>query len=252
MTRPIRHLLAVMALALVLPLSACSQGPAGDAGPQGPAGVQGAQGPAGTQGQQGPQGEQGPAGPAGAQGATGSQGTKGAAGATGATGHAGAQGAPGPQGATGPAGAQGATGSGDAALFFALMPPDNSVPIAPGTDVEFPQNGPTTSTGTGRFSSSTFDLATPGVYRVSFTVSVQEQGQLVVALDGNELPYTVTGRATGTSIISLTTLVQTTSTHQYLSIRNPSGSITALTIAPLAGGTDPASATLLIELIKAN
>ena len=75
---------------------------------------------------------------------------------------------------------------------------------------------------------------------------------LVVTLDGSDLDYTVAGRATGTSQISLTTLVETTSVNQALTIRNPSGGFTALTITPLAGGTRPVAATLLIELVKAS
>ena len=48
---------------------------------------------------------------------------------------------PGPPGPQGPAGPQGATGSLGGVLafadFFALMPPDNAVTVAPGTDVDF-------------------------------------------------------------------------------------------------------------------
>jgi hypothetical protein len=132
------------------------------------------------------------------------------------------------------------------------MPGDNAATVAVGADVEFPQDGPTTSTGTARSTASSFALATPGVYRVSFTVSVMEQGQLVLTLDGLELPHTVTGRATGTSIISLTTLVETASANQVLTVRNSWGSVASLTITPFAGGTNPTSATLLIELVKAS
>lgn len=230
-----------IAIALALPLAACSTpGPTGSTGPQGSPGAPG------LQGDQGPQGEQGTQGPAGAQGATGSRGSAGLAGATGPAGT---------QGATGPAGTQGlpgATGSGDAALFFALMPGDNPATVAPGADVAFPQNGPTTSTGTGRLTTSTFALATPGVYRVTFQVPVSEAGQLVLTLDGLDLPYTVTGRSTGTSSIGETTLVTTTAANQVLTVRNPAGSGWALTITPLAGGVASVSATLLIELVKAN
>jgi len=62
--------------------------------------------------------------------------------------------------------------------------------------------------------------------------------------------YTVVGRATGTSQISTAVLVQTTSINSILTVRNPAGSSTALTITPLAGGTRPVSATLLIELVE--
>jgi len=43
----------------------------------------------------------------------------------------------GPTGVTGPAGT-----ALNYADFYALMPPDNSATVAPGTDVSFPQDGP--------------------------------------------------------------------------------------------------------------
>ena len=62
---------------------------------------------------------------------------------------------PGPLGPQGPAGPQGATGSPGGVLafadFFALMPPNNAVTVAPGTDVDFPQDGPTSGTDIVRF-----------------------------------------------------------------------------------------------------
>jgi hypothetical protein len=131
------------------------------------------------------------------------------------------------------------------------MPADNPTPIPPGTDVSFPQNGPTTSTGTARLTSTTFTLGTRGTYRVTFQVPVSEAGQLVLTLDGAELAYTVTGRATGNTVIGETTLVTTTSVNQILTVRNPAMSGWALSIPPTAGGFSPVSATLLIELVKA-
>jgi hypothetical protein len=69
-------------------------------------------------------------------------------------------------------------------------------------------------------------------------------------LGTKDLPYTVVGRATGTAQISATALVQTTIVNSILTVRNPAGNATALTITPLAGGTRPVSATLLIELVS--
>jgi hypothetical protein len=131
------------------------------------------------------------------------------------------------------------------------MPPDNAATIAPGTDVAFPQDGPTTTTDITRLAPDLFDLAAVGVYQVEFQVPVDEAGQLVLTLNGVTLAYTVVGRATGTSQIALTALVQTTVANSILTVRNPAGNSTALTITPLAGGTMPSSATLLIELVKA-
>ena len=131
------------------------------------------------------------------------------------------------------------------------MPPDNPATVAPGTDVPFPQDGPV-SAGAGilRFSPSDFVLANIGTYQVLFQVSVDEAGQLELTLNGSAVAYTVVGRATGTSQIVGMALVQTTTAETILTVRNPAGNSTALTIAPLAGGASPVSAHLLITRIE--
>lgn len=134
----------------------------------------------------------------------------------------------------------------DFADFYALMPSDNATTVAPGTDVSFPQDGPTSGTAITRTGTSTFNLLTIGTYLVLFQVSVDEAGQLILTLNGADLAYTVVGRATGTSQIVGTALVQTTVNNSVLTVRNPAGNATALTITPLAGGTRPVSAHLVI------
>lgn len=155
----------------------------------------------------------------------------------GPAGPAGPQGVPGPQGEPGPLGP---TGSGISAQFFALMPPDNAATVAVGTDVQFPQDGPNSGAATiSRLTASTFNLSAIGIYRVSFQVPVTEAGQLILTLDGADLAYTVVGRATGTSQITGTALIQTIVENSILTVRNPAGNSNALTISPLAGGTRP-------------
>jgi hypothetical protein len=131
------------------------------------------------------------------------------------------------------------------------MPSDNAATIAPGTDVSFPQDGPalagTNITSNG---SSVFTLGAIGTYQVMFQVSVTEPGQLDMTLNGSELPYTVVGRATGTSQIVEMALVQTTDVGSTLTVRNPAGNSTALTITPIAGGTHAVSAHLVITRIQ--
>ena len=63
------------------------------------------------------------------------RGQPGATGPSGPPGPAGPQGPIGPTGPTGPTGPSG--GMLDFADFFALMPPDNSTPVATGTSVDF-------------------------------------------------------------------------------------------------------------------
>ena len=85
---------------------------------------------------------------------------------------------------------------------------------------------------------------------VFFQVSVDEAGQLVLTLDSGggpiELDYTVVGRATGTSQLVGMALVKTTVVDSILTVSNPAGNSTALTITPKAEGIDPVSAHLVI------
>ena len=195
----------------------CPPGPPGPIGPQGPIGETGPVGP------QGPAGEIGPVGPQGPIGETG------------------------PVGPQGPAGLQGEAGGVlNFADFYALMPPDNSATVAPVTDVSFPQDGPNSGSGIVRTGPDSFNLAEIGTYQILFQVSVTEAGQLILTLNGEDLAYTVAGHATGTSQIVGMAIVTTTTIDSILTVRNPAGNAAALTITPLAGGTRPVSAHLVI------
>ena len=208
-------------------------GPTGPTGPMGPAG-----GPTGPTGPQGIEGATGPTGPQGIEGATGPTGPQGIEGATGPTGP---QGIEGPTGPTGPAGE-----ILNFADFYALMPNDNTETVAPGSDVSFPQDGPTSTTTITRTSASAFNLANVGTYQVFFSVPVTEAGQLELTINGAPIAYTVVGRATGTSDISGMFLITTTTSNSILTVRNPADNPTALTITPLAGGTNSVSAHIVI------
>ena len=179
--------------------------------------------------------------------ATTIQGPSGPQGPTGNTGAPGPAGPPGPVGATGATGANGNIAFAD---YYALMPPDNAATVAPGTNVEFPQIGPTSSTAISQLDASNFLLAAIGTYQVLFQVSVNEAGQLMLALNGVPLAYTVVGRATGTSQIVGMSLVTTSTTNSTLNVQNPVDNSTALTITPLAGGTHPVAAHLVITQIR--
>ncbi|MBQ7922051.1 MAG: collagen-like protein [Clostridia bacterium] len=233
--------------------SKCPPGPPGPAGPQGPmcprgfTGAPGPQGPAGEVGPIGPQGPVGETGPVGPQGPVGETGPAGPQGPVGETGPIGPQG---PVGETGPAGPQGPVGGVlNFADFYALMPPDNAATVAPGTDVSFPQDGPNSGSDISRTGPDSFNLAQIGTYQILFEVSVDEAGQLILTLNGEDLAYTVFGRATGASQIVGMAIVTTTVTDSILTVRNPAGNAAALTVTPLAGGTRPVSAHLVITQI---
>jgi hypothetical protein len=136
------------------------------------------------------------------------------------------------------------------AEFYALMPSDNATTVGAGAPVLFPRNGPMAG-GIVRLNPAEFVLPRVGTYSVDFSVSVTEPGQLVIALDSGggmvELPYTVYGRATGTSQIAGDALVTTTAASSTVELRNPAGNTPALTITPLAGGAQPAVASVVIQ-----
>jgi len=243
------------------------QGPTGE-GLTGPTGYQGQQGHTGPTGYQGPTGEgvtgptgQGHTGPTGFQGPTGEgvtgptgQGHTGPTGyqgptGEGVTGPTGFQGHTGPTGLQGPTGFQGVTGATGQPLsfasFYALMPSDNTATIAVGSCVAFPtsvNNG----TDITAVNTTQFKLVSIGTYQIFFQVSINEPDQLVIALNNIPLAYTVVGRATGTSQLVGMSFVTTTSTNSTLSIMNPPGNSTALTITPNAGGATAVSANLNI------
>lgn len=151
-------------------------------------------------------------------------------------------------GATGPQGAS--SGGLNFADFYALMPPDNAVIVAPGTDVSFPQYGPNSGSDIARIGDDSFNLAQIGTYQVLFQVGVTEAGQLELTLNGAPLAYTVVGRVTGTSQIIGLVILTTTTINSVLIVRNPADNSTALTITPLASGTQPVSAHLVITQIQ--
>ncbi len=240
-----------------------ARGATGPVGPIGNTGATGGIGPQGSIGSTGATGGVGPQGPIGITGATGGIGPQGAIGNTGATGgigpqgpigNTGATGGIGPQGpigitgATGPAGTSGLIAFGD---FYALMPGDNPATIAVGADVLFPEDGSfSAGSAIARTSPSKFKLSAIGTYQVMFQVSVTEPGQLDLTLNGVEQLGTVVGRATGTSQFTGMSLVTTTVANSVLTVRNPAGNSTALTITSLAGGTSPVSAHLVITQIQ--
>lgn len=133
--------------------------------------------------------------------------------------------------------------------FYALMPGDNTATVAAGAAVSFPQNGPTNGIIT-RSSATQFVIPIVGTYMVSWQVSVQEAGQLVLELDGVVKTNTTVGRATGTSQIVGNRLITTTEPNATLRVINPPGSPLALTITPLAGGTNAVSASLVITRVQ--
>ena len=179
-------------------------------------------GPQGPVGPRGPQGVQGPIGATGAQGPTGPQG---------------------PIGATGPQGPAGTVLA--FADFYALMPPDNSDPIAPGSAVAFPQTNITSGTTIGRLSDTEFTLTVPGIYLVQFQIPITGDAQAVLALNGVELPYTV---VSGDDLLTGIALVETTQATDVLSVLNPATATGNLVVD--SNATTPNTAHLVITQLQ--
>jgi hypothetical protein len=129
------------------------------------------------------------------------------------------------------------------------MPGDNAATIGVGTDIDFPQDGPTNGLDIIRTSSNQFTLVSIGIYSILFQASIDEAAQLVVSLNNIELDYTTVGRATGTSQLVGICSIETFAQNSILTIRNPASNTTALTLTPFAGGSKSVSANLSITRI---
>ena len=127
------------------------------------------------------------------------------------------------------------------------MPPNNAATIAIGAPINFNQDGPSNNSDITRISATTFNLASIGLYEIIFQVSINEAAQLVIVINGTELDYTVIGRATGANQLIGISIISTIIPNSILSINNPIGNASALTITPIAGGTKAVSANLIIK-----
>ena len=142
-------------------LSSSPSGVTGPTGPTGPTGATGADGAIGPAGPTGPTGADGVPGPAGPTGPTGADGAPGAAGATGATG---------PAGATGPTGPAGASVTADSAYAANTSGTTVGV-ILGGTPVPLPNSQVLPAGITPNAANTIFTVATPGLYRISYTIN---------------------------------------------------------------------------------
>lgn len=170
----------------------------------------------------GPQGPQGPMGPQGIQGPIGLTGPQG------------------PQGPAGPSAVSAYAG------FYALEPTDNPTAIAPGGAVAFP-NTTTASAGISQTSPTTFTLATPGVYMVTFDATT-DAGQLQITLNGTPLAYTTVGKTTTGDQLRSTAIIPTNTPNSTISVINPANATTSVTLTPSAGGANPVAAHL--DIVK--
>jgi hypothetical protein len=193
-------------------------------------GATGAAGAPGDTGAAGPNGDAGVAGPTGATGSTGN------------TGPAGAKGDAGSQGPIGATGAAGAGGVSEYAYVYNLGA--EVVPIE--ADIAFDKNGPMTPGITHAPGNAGVTFTSAGTYKISFSVSGVEPGQMALFINGAMVPGSVYGSGAGTQHDE-GQVITTISTADVLTLRNHS-SAAAVTLQTLAGGTQTnTNASLLIE-----
>ena len=133
---------------------------------------------------------------------------------------------------------------------YALMPTDNSgSTIAVGADLVLPRLGSSSNSDIVPTSPSSFTLGPIGVYEVSFQVGITTAGQFVLTLNGVQLPATVFGTAAAGIVVGRT-IVTTTTANSILTLRNPTGNASALTITPYMGGANAVSAHLVVTRLR--
>jgi hypothetical protein len=128
---------------------------------------------------------------------------------------------------------------------------DNPDPIKPGESVNFP-NPSVNPYGTIQRvsgSSSRFILNPGGVYEVTFLVTVQNTGQLVLFLNNSELLMTVVGKSGNGEIVGSSIISTPNGTNSILSINNLStGDNGGLKIDAATGAlSKPLSCHLIIK-----
>ena len=130
---------------------------------------------------------------------------------------------------------------------------DNPEPIEPGYAISFPSPDVnpygTIQRITG--SSTQFSLPPDSVFEITFQVTVQNTGELVVVLNGNELLMTVVGKSGNGAIVGMSIVATPSGSTSTLSINNPSSAVSGgLKIDSATGAlTKPLSCHLIIKQI---
>ena len=139
------------------------------------------------------------------------------------------------------------TGNGGATDYAATVAVKTSV----GTGrVPFPRSGPASVGSATNFDgTSSFLLPSTGVYKVTFGVHTTEPGQLQLELNGADVSSTVAANMNPTSgghPIGGSYIINSTAPNFLLSVINPDGNSTALTITPANGSETHANSQVLV------
>jgi hypothetical protein len=101
---------------------------------------------------------------------------------------------------------------------------DNPDAIEPSGAVNFPKPATNTYGTIQRVtgSDSQFELPANGIFEITFQVTTQNTGELVVVLNGNEQSMTVVGKSGGGEIVGMSIISTPSGNPSTISINNPS------------------------------
>jgi hypothetical protein len=130
---------------------------------------------------------------------------------------------------------------------------DNPNAIEPGFAINFPS--PTVNPfGIQRNGTSTSEFVLPpnSVFEITFQVTIQNTGELVVVLNGNELIETVVGHPGGGAVVGMCIIVTPPTINSIISINNPSSAKPGGVKVDESSGalTQPLSCHLIIKKLQ--
>lgn len=138
------------------------------------------------------------------------------------------------------------------AKYYGMAPGDYGATVAINAPFPFPQDGSNFGSQITRISSTTFNLINVGVYLITWQISVDEAAQTTLWADStgafapaSRVIDSCVGRATGTNQIVGNTLLVVSAVNTQIRIYNDA-SAAALTVTPIAGGTQDVSASITI------
>jgi hypothetical protein len=99
---------------------------------------------------------------------------------------------------------------------------DNPDDVSPGSAVNFPRPSVNPYGAIQRSSDSEFTLPPNSVFEITFQVGVQNTGELVVVLNGQEQLMTVVGKSGGGLLVGVSIIKTPAAGDSKLSINNPS------------------------------
>jgi hypothetical protein len=130
---------------------------------------------------------------------------------------------------------------------------DNPDAIAPGSAVNFPKPLINTYGTIQRLNGTNpnkFSLPPNGVFEITFQVTVQNTGELVIVLNGQEQAMTVVGKSGGGMLVGVSIITTPPINSSTLSINNPSTAVAGgLKIDESSGSalSQPLSCHLIIK-----